>query len=76
MTAELPAGPRLPAAVQTLGFVTRHTGFLEQCRRRYGSRFTLRLVGGPPIVMISDPQEIKELMTALPRCSIPARAPK
>ncbi len=76
MTDELPAGPRFPAAVQTLGFVTRHTAFLERCRRRYGSRFTLRLIGGPPIVMISDPHEIKELMTAPPEVLHPGEGAK
>jgi cytochrome P450 len=63
---QLPAGPKLPAAVQTLGYWTRPTAFLEGARRRYGSRFTLRLIGQDPIVMISDPQEIRELMTAPP----------
>lgn len=66
MRHDLPAGPKLPAPLQTLGYVKRPTAFLEGARRRYGSRFTLRLVGQDPIVMISDPQEIKELMTAPP----------
>ncbi len=76
MTEELPPGPRLPAAVQTLGFVTRHTAFLERCRRRYGSSFTVRVIGGGPIVMISDPQEIKELMTAPPEVLHPGEGAK
>ncbi len=76
MTEELPAGPRLPAAVQTLGFVTRHTAFLERCRRRYGPAFTVRVIGGGPIVMISDPQEIKELMTAPPEVLHPGEGAK
>jgi len=76
MTDELPAGPKLPAAVQTLGFVTRHTAFLERCRRRYGPAFTLRLIASPPIVMISDPQEIKELMTAPPEVLHPGEGAK
>src|SRR5262245_17592736 len=66
MTNELPAGPKLPAALQTLAYWTRPTAFLERARRRYGSRFTVRLVGQDPIVMISDPREIRELMTAPP----------
>jgi len=76
MTDQLPAGPKLPAAVQTIGFVTRHTAFLERCRRRYGSAFTLRLIASPPIVMISDPQEIKELMTAPPEVLHPGEGAK
>ena len=66
MTDDLPAGPNLPAVVQTLGYWTRPTAFLERARRRYGSRFTLRPIAQDPIVMISDPQEIRELMTAPP----------
>jgi cytochrome P450 len=66
VTDRLPAGPKLPAALQTLGYWTRPTAFLERARRRYGSRFTVRLVGQDAIVMISDPQEIRELMTAPP----------
>ena len=76
MTDQLPPGPKLPAAVQTLGFATRHTGFLERCRRRYGSAFTLRLIASPPIVMISDPQEIKELMSAPPDVLHPGEGAK
>ena len=76
MTDQLPPGPRLPAAVQTLGFVTRHTGFLERNRRRFGSCFTVRVIGGGAIVMISDPQEIKELMTASPEVLHPGEGAK
>jgi cytochrome P450 len=56
----------MPVALQTLGTWTRPTAFLEQSRRRYGGRFTLRLIGQPPMVMISDPQEIKEIFQAPP----------
>jgi cytochrome P450 len=63
---ELPPGPRMPPALQTLGFWSRPTAFLERARERYGSRFTLRLVGSPPFVMICDPDEIKEIFQAPP----------
>jgi cytochrome P450 len=66
MTEELPPGPRMPVLLQTLGTWSRPTAFLERCRARYGRRFTVRLVGQPPMVMISDPQEIKELFLAPP----------
>jgi cytochrome P450 len=64
--ADLPPGPRLPSALQLLGTWSRPTAFLERCRARYGSRFTIRLTRQPPIVMISDPQEVKELFLAAP----------
>jgi cytochrome P450 len=56
----------MPAALQTLGTWTRPTAFLERARRRYGSRFTVRLIGQPPMVMISDPEEIKQVFQAPP----------
>ncbi len=64
--SELPPGPRLPTALQTLGFWSRPTAFLERARRRYGHRFTIRLIGQPPLVIISDPDEIKEVFLAAP----------
>lgn len=75
MTA-LPAGPRMSAALQTLGYVTRPTAFLQRARRRYGPRFTVRLVGERPIVMISDPEEIREVMTAPPDVLHPGEGAK
>jgi len=49
-----------------MGFWTRPLAFLERCRARYGSRFTLRLLGSPPFVILSDPDEIKQVFTAPP----------
>lgn len=66
MHDELPPGPRMPAILQTLGTWTRPTAYLERCRARYGKRFTQRLVGQPPLVMISDPEEIKQIFLAPP----------
>ena len=64
MHDELPPGPRMPALLQTLGTWSRPTAFLERCRARYGKRFTTLLVGQPPLVMISDPDEIKQIFQA------------
>jgi cytochrome P450 len=62
----LPPGPRQPAAMQTFGWWARPISFLERCRARYGKRFTIRLVSTPPFVMLSDPDELKQLFTAPP----------
>lgn len=64
MYDNLPPGPRMPVLLQTLGTWSRPTAFLERNRARYGHRFTIRLIGQPPIVMISDPHEIKEIFMA------------
>jgi cytochrome P450 len=62
----LPPGPRMPVFLQGLGWWSRPTAFLERCRARYGKRFTIRLPQQPPFVMISDPEELKEIFTAPP----------
>ena len=62
----LPPGPRMPVALQGMGWWHRPTAFMERCRARYGKRFTIRLPGQPPFVMISEPDELRELFTAPP----------
>jgi cytochrome P450 len=54
----------MPVLLQTVGTWVRPMAFLERSRRRHGRRFTVRLIGQPPMVMISDPQEIKEVFQA------------
>jgi cytochrome P450 len=63
---QLPPGPRVPSAVQGLGWWSRPVAFIERCRARYGRRFTIRLPGAPPFVMLSDPEELREVFTAPP----------
>jgi cytochrome P450 len=65
-SSPLPPGPRYPSAVQTLGWWSRPTAFLERCRARYGKRFTIRLLATPPFVMHSDPDALREIFTAPP----------
>ncbi len=62
--ASLPPGPQAPSWLQTMRWWTRAVPFFERCRRRYGPRFTVRLVGTPPFVMLADPGEVKEVFTA------------
>jgi cytochrome P450 len=64
--ADLPPGPQTPAAVQSFGWWARPVAYLERCRRQFGKRFTIRQVGQPPFVIISDPAEIKQAFTAPP----------
>jgi cytochrome P450 len=65
-TAALPPGPRLPAAWQTIVAWRRPTAMLERCRARYGRRFTLRVLGQPAFVVLSDPAEIEQVFMASP----------
>lgn len=62
----LPPGPPLPPAMQMVGFWTRPFAFLERCRARYGKRFTIRLPFTPPFVMLTDPDQVKQVFTAPP----------
>src|SRR3954453_22545691 len=66
LRAELPPGPSEPRLIQTVGWWSRPVAFIERCRARYGKRFTIRLLQTPPFVMLSEPQEIKEVFTAPP----------
>lgn len=52
--------------MQTFGWWARPTGFLDRARRRYGKRFTVRLAAQDPFIVISDPEEIKQVFTAPP----------
>src|SRR3954453_15530794 len=62
----LPPGPSWPSLVQTLGWWSRPLAFHENCRRRYGKRYTIRLLGSPPFVMHADPDDIRAIFTAPP----------
>ena len=66
MRKELPPGPRAPAALQTIGFWTRPVAGLERLRGRFGQRFTTRLLGQPPFVILADPEDAKAVLTAPP----------
>src|ERR1035441_2028402 len=66
MNSHLPPGPRMPSLLQTIGWWSRPTAYLERCRARFGGRFTIRLLGQSPFVIISDPDEIKQVFTAAP----------
>src|SRR3954451_12400489 len=60
----LPAGPAIPAAVQALNWVFRPVQFMDECARRYGDLFTMRLPGLGPMVMVSNPEGLKQVYTA------------
>jgi cytochrome P450 len=62
----LPPGPSYPSPVQGIAFWTRPLASLERWRARYGRRFTIRLPGAPPFVMLSDPADVKQVYTAPP----------
>ena len=72
----LPPGPRMPTFLQGMGWWHRPTAFMERCRARYGKRFTIRLPTQPPFVMISEPDQLRELFTAPPDVLHPGEGAK
>jgi len=66
MQSRLPPGPSAPALVQGLAMWTRPLASLERARARYGKRFTVRFPFTPPFVILTEPDQIKEIYTAPP----------
>jgi cytochrome P450 len=63
----LPPGPKEPAALQTIEWVVRPTALLRRAQARYGEPFTLHTAWmDAPLVLTSDPQEIKRIYAAPP----------
>ena len=72
----LPPGPRMPRTLQTVAWWNRTVPFMERCRERYGRRFTIRLLQGPPFVYHADPEHIREIFTAPPDVLHPGEGAK
>ena len=60
----LPPGSPLPPAAQTFAIWKSPFAYLERCRRRYGSCFTTNMTSHPPLVFLSDLNDIKTMLTA------------
>src|ERR1700704_7077213 len=59
----VPPGPRLPRALQTVLWAARPIWFMQRTRRRYGHMFTVRPYAFGDIVVLSNPEHIKEVFT-------------
>jgi cytochrome P450 len=59
------AGPKLPALVQIFKYWKRPTGFMEDCRQRYGSRFRLQIrIPAKPMYVLTEPEDVKQMFLA------------
>ena len=47
-----------------VGWALRPLPFMETSRRRYGDTFTLHVRRGRPWVLLSDPEDVRQLLTA------------
>ena len=59
----LPPGPRSPRLLQTARWGLRPIPFVERCRERYGDVFTVRTLGLGTIVVLADPDTIRQVFT-------------
>ena len=63
----LPPGPRAPALVQTLGWTLAPTWLMDRCAHALGECFALTFFpSGMKLVLVSDPDAVKEVFTAPP----------
>jgi cytochrome P450 family 135 len=60
----LPPGPRMPRALQALGWAQRPYPFMKRCHERYGDVFTLRILHSGTWVFLADPDDVKAVFTA------------
>ena len=60
----LPPGPPLFSIAQSFAFWRNPHACLAWCARRYGSRFTLKAAGRPPLVFFSEPNDIRAIVRA------------
>jgi cytochrome P450 len=64
LRGELPPSPPHPVIVQTIGGRRWPYAYLEHCLRVCGDPFTLFPLDMPPMVFLSDPQDIREVLTS------------
>jgi cytochrome P450 len=62
----LPPSPRHPAIVQTIGGRRWPYAYLEHCLRVCGDPFTLYPLDMPPMVFLSRPKDIRDVLTGDP----------
>jgi cytochrome P450 len=59
----LPPGPRAPSVVQLGHFTWRPLAWFDECARRYGDPFTVRLPGLGDFVFVAAPELIRQIFT-------------
>ncbi len=67
VAVDLPPGPRLPRAVQSVIWLRRAQWLLDTCQARFGDMFTLKIANEGTWVVTSDPDAIKQVFTGDPR---------
>src|ERR1044072_45738 len=62
--AGLPPGPRMPSALQAVGWAKRPYPFMKRCQERFGDVFTMRILHSGTWVFLCDPEDVKSVFTA------------
>ena len=62
----LPPGPAVPAVWQLIRYSHSPLPFLEECARRYGDPFTIRLAGYGKFVMLAAPDAVQDVFRSDP----------
>ncbi len=63
---DLPPTMPIPAILQTVACRQSFFSYVERCRARYGSRFTVYPMDMPPLVFLCDPDDVQEMIVAPP----------
>jgi cytochrome P450 family 110 len=60
----LPNGPQTPAFLQLAQWIINPLSFMEECARKYGDIFTIKLNNNtPPLVIVSNPEILQKILT-------------
>src|SRR5712691_7714887 len=62
----LPPGPATAPLFQVLRWLRQPLAFLDECAARHGDSFTIRLAAAPPLVVFSDPDHLRAILTGDP----------
>ena len=60
----LPPGPSENRYFQTIKLLLNPEPFIKKCRRKYGKSFTLNIIGRQSGVVICDPTDLKQVLSA------------
>ena len=66
LKGDLPPSGQLPATLQTAGCRWFAYRYFEEAHRRFGDRFSVYPLYMPPLVFLSDPDDIRAVLTADP----------
>ncbi len=65
-TSQTVPGPRSPRAIQAIGFFARSTPYFAKMHARYGDIFRVHIADEKPWVVVSSPEQVKQVFTGSP----------